>query len=106
MSAPGGFEVREESIDAAAEFQDGASAHVDRMSVTVREATADGNLFGVIGQLAGIDTTYRTWTAQEAAGLHDLARYLENLGAGLRQAAANYRTVEATNGDVLRGVYP
>jgi aryl-alcohol dehydrogenase-like predicted oxidoreductase len=101
-----GFEVREESLEAAAEFQTAAAAQADRVSVTVREATAQGNLFGMMGQLAGLDATYRTWTEQEAEGLRDLSRLLDNLGAGLRQAAVNYRTAEETNGNVIGGVFP
>jgi hypothetical protein len=103
MTAPG-FEVREEGIDASAEFQDAASAHVDQLSVTVREATAQGNLFGAVGQLAGIDATYRSWTEQEATGLHDLGRRIDELGRALRQVSANYRAAEHANDGNFRRV--
>jgi hypothetical protein len=105
MTAPG-FEVREQALLASVELHAAASSNMDRLSVAIRDATAQGNLFGLVGRMTGTDATYRAWTEQEATGLLDLARYLASLGNGLRQAAENYRSAEGTNGEVMRGVYP
>jgi hypothetical protein len=101
-----GFHVEPDVLQQAAAAQEALAKVATQSARTVESATAQGNLFGVVGQMAGLDAGYRGWVADEVASLDSLARYLVDLADGLRDNAASYAAADATNADQLASRYP
>ncbi|MEU2611864.1 type VII secretion target [Micromonospora sp. NPDC007271] len=101
-----GFHVDPDVLQQAAAAQEALAEGATQTARTVEAATAQGNLFGVVGQLAGLDAGYRGWVADEVASLDGLARYLADLADGLRDNAASYTSADTTNAEHLANRYP
>ncbi|MEH0845199.1 type VII secretion target [Micromonospora sp. CPCC 205711] len=100
-----GFTVQPEALRAAAGGQEAAAGVAESTARTVESATAQGNLFGVIGQMAGMDAGYRGWVADEVASLDGLARHLRDLADGLRANAEAYEHTDSGNAEHLASRY-
>lgn len=101
-----GFTVRPDALRAAAERQEAAAEIAGQTAGTVESATARGNLFGMIGQMAGLDASYRGWVAGEVTSLNDLAHHLADIADGLRANADEYEQTDAGSAEQLARRYP
>ncbi|GAB3959668.1 type VII secretion target [Micromonospora vulcania] len=100
-----GFTVQPEALRAAAGGQEAAAGAAESTARTVESATAQGNLFGMIGQLAGLDAGYRGWVADEVSSLNGLVQHLHDLAEGLRASAESYEYTDSGNAEHLASRY-
>ncbi|MFG2049739.1 type VII secretion target [Micromonospora sp. NPDC048935] len=101
-----GFTVQPAALRAAAAGQEAVAGAAESTARTVESATAQGNLFGVIGQMAGLDAGYRGWVADEVTSLQALVEYLHDLADGLHTNAEAYEHTDSGNADHLASQYP
>ncbi|MGC4748188.1 type VII secretion target [Micromonospora sp. DT201] len=100
-----GFTVQPEALRAAATGQEAAAGAAESTARAVESATAQGNLFGVIGQLAGLDAGYRGWVTDEVTSLEGLVQHLHDLADGLRANAEAYEYTDSGNAEHLASQY-
>ncbi|MET8044061.1 type VII secretion target [Micromonospora sp. NPDC005215] len=100
-----GFTVQPAALRAAATGQEAAAGTAESTARAVESATAQGNLFGVIGQLAGLDAGYRGWVTDEVTSLEALVQHLHDLADGLRANAEAYEHTDSGNADHLASQY-
>jgi uncharacterized protein YukE len=106
VSASGeGFEVKAAELRASAAVHAGQAGSAAKVASTVQAATAQGNLFGTIGQMAGLDRSYQSWVDGEVNALQELSRFLNDLGDGLRVTADTYEAIDQAAHEGLRGAY-